>query len=386
MDIMEEQMEPIKEHIFNRFEDRTNTRIEKSVLFYFNSDWSKEDFDFIEDTGYADDLQARDFFIEGVVEQLKRLGKNYEVSDTDGILKEVKYRYANILGIELPKSVRNWIKKGNPNRAREYRKNNYDFCLALEMDYNTTEEFFLKSFLTIPFNYKDRTDAVYFYCMRHGKGYKVIKAMLDEASEFESMNSEEIQTEEIGRNIRDIDDDNEFMKYLKTHCYDKKYQFKTARMKIIDLIEKNKKLARASNINELLMKIVGHESQEEYKGIQKSDLPALFTESFPKNMEISKIVNDKEVTYEVLRKALIIMKFYNFYASRQKGSLSVQEARNDLKEFYTEVNKSMADCGFIQLYLRHPFDWYILHCAKCKEPVITFKTMISKRYLDRVDD
>jgi hypothetical protein len=99
MDIMEEEMEANKEHIFDRFEDRNNTCIEKEILFNGYSASRKKDLDSIEDTRYADDLQSCNFFVEGVVEQLNRLGKNYEVTDTEGILKEVKNRFIDILGI-----------------------------------------------------------------------------------------------------------------------------------------------------------------------------------------------------------------------------------------------------------------------------------------------
>jgi hypothetical protein len=257
------------------------------------------------------------------------------------------------------------------------------------MDTNTTAEFFLKNFLIIPFNYKDKVDAVYFYCMRHRKGIETIKTMLDEADKFESLNCDTTHTEEIGRTIRDINDDNEFMKYLKTHCYDEEYQFQTARGMIINFIEENKKLAGVNSNSDLLFEIYGYTSQSQYKdthkGISKSNLPALFTESFPKDVEISKIVNDKEVTYEVLRKALIIMEFYNYYRSRENKAVDGDKKNlmimDYLREFYDEVNGSMAECGFVQLYLRHPFDSLILFCAKSEDPIFTFKDLIDKRYL-----
>jgi hypothetical protein len=354
----------------------------------------KEDFDSIEHTKYVDDLQARNFFVEGVVEQLSRLGKNYEVTDTEGILKEVKNRFIDVLGFECPKSVKNWIKTGNVNRARKYRNNNYNFCLSLEMDPNTTAEFFLKNFLIIPFNYKDKVDAVYFYCMLHRKGIETIQNMLDEADKFESLNCDTTHTEEIGRTIRYINDDNEFMKYLKTHCYDEEYQFQTARGKVINLIEENKQLAGVSSNNALLDEIYGYKGQIQYKdkqkGISKSNLPALFTESFPKHVEISKIVKGTEVTYEVLRKALIIMEFYNYYRLKEMNPVDGDKENlmimGDLKEFYDEVNGSMAECGFIQLYLRHPFDSLILLCANTANPIGNFKDMIENRYLKMNDD
>jgi len=387
-------MEPNKEHIFNRFEDRNNTCIEKNILFNGYSVSLEEDFDIIEDTRYVDDLQGRNFFLEGVVEQLKRLGKKYEVSDTEGILIEVKNRFIDILGIECPKSVKNWIKTGNVNRTRKYRYNNYDFCLALEMDINTTREFFLKNFLISPFNYKDSVDAVYFYCMWHKKGIKTIKAMIEEADKFQTLNSDVTQTEGIGRTIIDIDGDNEFMEYLRTHCYDEKFQFQTARGKIINLIEENKQLAGVSSNNALLDEIYGYRGQIQYKdthkGISKSNLPALFTESFPKHVEISKIVNGTEVTYEVLRKALVIMEFYNYYRAKENKPVDGDKENlmimGDLREFYDEVNGSMAECGFVQLYLRHPFDSLILFCAKSAYPIVTFKNLIDKQYLEMNDD
>ena len=151
------------EHIIPELDDKNATRLVDNQLFQLDPITKQDDYDTLLHTQWIIELNERKAFLEGVA----NYSGNVDATDTEAMFAEVKNRYAK-KGIELNRAVKNWFKKSgvSPSTDQAYRRNLYDFCYALDMDYQTTAEFFLKSFLTIPFNYKDRVDAVYFYCMK----------------------------------------------------------------------------------------------------------------------------------------------------------------------------------------------------------------------------
>lgn len=162
------------DHIIPAFDNKNATRLVENQLFRLNPITMQDNYeiDTLLLTQEVIELNERKVFLEGVANYLG----NVDVNDTEAMFAEVQERYAN-KGIELKKAVKGWFRKPDvsPSTDQAYRRNLYDFCYALDMDYQTTAEFFLKSFLTIPFNYKDKDDAVYFYCMKMGRDYPSLK-------------------------------------------------------------------------------------------------------------------------------------------------------------------------------------------------------------------
>ena len=349
------------------------------------------------------EINERKAFLEGIALYLG----DFSVDDTEGMLKEVQRRYAD-KGIALPKAVKVWFQKSDvsPSIKQDHRRNLYDFCVAMGMDYITTAEFFLKSFLTIPFNYKDRIDAVYFYCMKTGRPYEIIKKMLATAESFEATNPEVSSTEFIGKHILDIETDEEFLHYLRFHCFDSNHQYETTKNKIIHLIGENKKIVpgRDRNGNELPFQDLGttknsvlldailnfrYQSLDasQRKNMKDSGLPM-----FPRDGDISNITSGShDVSSEVLRKTLILMQFYNVFRSKQRerkwtATEDLEEIQGDLWDFIDTTDGLLAECGFVQLYSRNPYDAIILFCANSPDPILHLQTFIQKRYMKNLED
>ena len=53
--------------------------------------------------------------------------------------------------------------------------------------------------------------------------------------------------------------------------------------------------------------------------------------------------------------------------------------------FADEVDTILAQCGYIQMYWRHPYDWMFGFCASTDEPLDALREIISICYTD-VDD
>ena len=323
----------------------------------------------------AMELEARPVFLEGVSARLSQLGVACTADDIELILAEVKSRYKEILGFSCPRTVQEWIKGTTPGVTN--RRNNYDLCYALEMDYRQTAVFFQKHYLSLPFIIKAKVDAVFLYCLYHRKSYSVVTELLERSKGFVSRENAHTSTSQIAAVIFDIDDDEKFLRYLSEHCYGSEQCFRLARKMIGDELEQVKRrLLRYSSKDIVspkrlgaltIRELLGEKYQKGKKYSKSRVLPKRFTESLPNDVTLGKIVNGEVASYELLRKTLALLKFNNFY--NEADNCDEDSVRGNLMDFYDELNTALIECGFAQLYVCHPFDCLLLFCANSYEPI-----------------
>jgi hypothetical protein len=411
----------------------TETRIALRKIEENLDDYSDDyEPDLLESTEYAMELDKRNSVLEGVVARFQKEGFGGDLTDVNVIIKELSKRY-NEKGIDnkIPKAVENWVKgKSFPNPA--YRKNLYNLCLVLNLNLEQTKEFFVKNYLTIPFNYKDRIDAIYYYGLRQKLTYREICALLEETDTECLEEAGCNETVSIKEDIDEIDDLDVFKDYLKNNTYSKANQYNTAYSLINELAKKNAECAKEEDqicpekmyysedekegesyynylktsgdvkIATLLRKIYGFRNQEYYiqhklKISKCESLPRRFRENFPTDEEFSRIGN-KEASPDIYRKTLIIMEFYYFFCccliafcGETHKSIddymqrSKEEIITDWKDFKLETDKILSMCGFEGLYARNPFDWLILFCAAKPDPLGTLRDLLYERYTDIAD-
>ena len=180
------------------------------------------------------------------------------------------------------------------------------------------------------------------------------------------------RTAEIGRQIAEIDDDREFLRYLSGHCCSREQQYRTARAEIIRLMDRCGK-DTASGLHE---EVMGFRYQDTLLARQKRQklLPKEFTRSLPTDRTFLDIRKGKKETYETMRKTLIILLFYDFYHAAREAAEEPDDdtVRSNAEDFYQEANEVLARCGMPLLYERHPFDRLMLFCALKKSPLDAF--------------
>lgn len=354
----------------------------------------KEIDDMLQDIDIAIELDNRKAFWEGLVKRLNVLGGNFKDSDVEEILQELKKRYKSRMGKTVPRTVKEWVRGTTPGTVN--RINNYELCYALEMDVNQTAEFFIKNYLSIPYNYKDSIDAIFFYCLLNNKAYDVIESMIEASNQFVVNDEATTDTVEIGRNISEIDSDEEFIQYISKHCYNNEQQYQVARNKIKELVQEIKEtLVDVSNedriINAIVDNVFGFSYQKNIQRNLKSrdsktryvrdtKLPKRFVESIPRNGVLSDIINGKQETYETLRKTVVILYFYTFFYDIE--NMGEDDIRSNALDFYDELNKLLFHCGFAPLYVRHPFDYLMIFCAISPDPMETFWELNALRYTE----
>ncbi|MBR4346236.1 MAG: hypothetical protein IKP75_04800 [Oscillospiraceae bacterium] len=345
--------------------------------------------DMAEGVSRAIELDKRPVFLEGLAARLTQLGTECSPQDTDIMLSEVKQRYRSVLGKPCPRTVQEWCKGRTPGITN--RQNNYDLCYALEMDYQQTAVFFQKHYLSLPFIIKARVDAVFLYCLYHRRPYCTVIKLLESSKGFVSQENAHTSTSQIADAIFDTDDDEKFLRYLSEHCYDNEQQFQLARSVIneeIDILKAGllddtaASITSPDRLNSMTIDaLFGYRYQARDKGEPVIKLPKRFTESLPNDVTLGRMINGDSISYEVLRKSLMLLKFYNYYHAaevedRARGyEPDNREINNRLLDFYDELNSTLISCGFAQLYVLHPFDCLLLYCANSYDPIQTLHAL-----------
>lgn len=328
------------------------------------------------------ELEARPVFLEGVAARLTMLGIACSADDKELMLIEIKRRYKELLGFPCPRTVQDWIRGTTPGITN--RRNNYDLCYALEMDLIQTTIFFQKHYLTIPFNVKNKVDAVFMYALHHKKPYSAVTGLLEKSKGFVSRENAHTSTSQIKSVLLEEDDDDKFLSYLSEHCYDNEQQFQLARHIINDEIAEvrntllryeSDRILSPDRLGSLTIEaLLGYKYQQRRKSNKLCKLPKRFTESLPNDVTLGKIINGETASYDLLRKTLMLLKFYNFYY--YADNFDPKTICGNLMDFYEELNKALISCGFAQLYVRHPFDCLLLYCANSYDPIDTMYCVI----------
>lgn len=394
------------------YEDQTVTQMAYGDIFALCHE--EEGFP---DKAYVEQLDTVSLFTDGILTQIRRLGYTGGSDDTAQAVSYVD-NLCQEAGVSLSRqTIKNWFTKGKADSSANGRNNIYQLCFALKMDAVQTAEFFLKCYLERPFNFKQLNEAIYFYCLNTGRTFSKAQELLAEVQGTPVMENPlaEDVTEQIGRDILLIQDDPALLRYLQENRAGFAQQNKTATQtvrQLLDACTKDANQARQSylfyeeqgevkTIDDLLSVIYGYSaratrqvktpgadgkeisvSQHIYsESIAASSFPELIRRNFPQRQQFENIDKGK-ASYDVIRKALIMLQFYHFYAGakNQKADIS-----NLMDEFVTETNQILQECGYVQLYWRNPFDWMIAYCADAPDPLEELRHLIWEFYLQKFD-
>ena len=367
---------------------------------------------------YIKNLDVVTTFYEYVLKYAKKCGYDGEDHDANKlanfIVKEGKKRNAPLSSLE---TVKNWLKSAPPSADQRGRENVYKLCFALGLNAKETKEIFFKAYLERPFNYKNIHEAVYFFCLKSGLGYSEAERIIYIIENEEIVDNPDAidVTEQIGNDLKCITDETAFIKYIRENRSGFSVQNQTAIDEIEDLREYCYGLATqeeektVDNIDSLLAVICGFHarrtkkaetnSESENKDEQKkkrekvlkksikfSDFPDAITTNFPQRQQFQNIFSGK-ATFDVIRKALIMLKFYSFFAELQMSDAEDIEYTYIFDEFVNETNGLLAKCGYVQLYWRNPYDWMFGYCANAidsdEDPLDQFRMLIEEFYLNK---
>lgn len=362
-------------------------------------------------------LESPDFksFNTGLTELMQQKGYTGNPEDADA-----KYHFLQESckknHISLTRSVvKSWFQDTRPISSRSSRENVYKLCFALNCTLEEVIDFFFHVYFECPFNFRVWQEAVYYFCFLHGLGYDVALSLCTQAENiFEAVEpvSTELlytHTRKIGYAIDKLQTTEDLLSYLKQHQNEFLAANQTAYDYADKLIQENTQLAleifqsekveqgyqarktyQQQNTDLFLLVLFDfdmHQENKERSFAKESNFPELVSSNFISKENISRILSRKKVSYDTLRKNLMILEFFNYFAHlklemEKRGEIFCCY-EEDFEVFLDELSDLLNSCGYPPLYARNPFDWLIMHCANTADnPLDEFKNAIQAYYLN----
>lgn len=346
-------------------------------------------------------------FAEGLTECIV---KNGFTGDADSVEERTAYVKARCRenNISLnPSVVKTWFTEKRPASSKSSRELVYKLCFALGLDAEKTTDFFLRVYYECPFNFRLHNELIYYYCLKNGRSYSEALSLTEKAEKFlrNSVSDEAAYefTTAIGSAIRNIRTDDELLEFISGNSREfhtdtgsrTAYRYASQLINECTILaakscensdELHHKLRRKGNID-LFISILFGEDFLSWKNTgsfsKTSKFPELIKDNFPLKMNLSKIKNGSPVSYDTMRKALIMLSFYSFFAKLFQGKDDLFCAlEGDFTDFICETNDLLYSCGYPTLYVRNPYDWLFMHCAYCEFPLVEFKNAAARYFLD----
>ena len=370
-------------------------------------------FDSIFEMPENEDVPALDYIInldyvtvfkDACLKKIKSLGCNFDSSDNDGISEFILKCFADKNIDVKEKTIKRWISKteDTPENTYNDRDTVYKICFALSMNEKETEEYLERAF-----NFKAISEAVYYFCLKNNLSYHVAQEIITEIENKESVVNPdaECMSVVIANSVDTIKNRAELVDYIVKNKEGFTRQNSTAIEKIKVLLPKCYEISTAevqhfdnskkiiTNEDELLEVIYGYAARATHNGENifkrsisdktASKFPLLIKRNFPQREQL-KNISKENASNDVIRKTLIMLNFYCFFAEAQFGNSANEKSmfENGLfDEFVDEMNATLELCGYVQLYWRNPFDWLIGYCAESSNPVDKLRDIIDELYL-----
>lgn len=310
---------------------------------------------------------------------------------------------------------RRTIKKWYEEHKMIERKTAFGLCFAFDLQVDVVNDFLRRICLTRGFDCHSIEEVVYFFAFKNGLSYaetmEIIKQV--EVVKPDKMAKEDIvYTDLIAEELETIDTAGELVSYLNENAHKFEYNNATAYEAIqtiwkdiskengIALREKKmlyipfdkdiddeqdkdtdkKRKARKridDSIWEIYLQILGLSGNyadsiykdRSIKTILKDNelLHPLAEDSFPDRDGLNKILNGEHVSYERVRKILILLVFYRFWANKALGNQHYEAGYDDVERCIFTINDNLIDAGYPLLYPGNPYDFIVLACMNAKE-------------------
>lgn len=357
---------------------------------------------------YLDQMDVGALFLNKLLVQMVNCGYEGDFEDRESAIRFLKGRCQMTDAHISRQTLNNWLSTGKIAHNTVARENIYKLCFALNMNALQTEEFFLKAYLDRPFNYKSLYETVCFFCLNHRGQYRYsdvarIKAEIEAAPSLVREESPDF-TVMIRQHLKSCVTETDLMEYWRHQSASLGPAKHTAKNEVNALLKRcyevvpddhKKKIHTPGLLLEEIFDyrargIVGGRKVHSFS-IAKSSLPDNIKLNFPDPQKMWKILKDIEnhtdkTTDDMLRKAIIALNFYAFYATEARKKKNPRKYGNPSKmpfeEFTAQLNLCLERCGYLRIYWRNPYDWMFGYCARQRDPIAVLRKIIAVCYLD----
>lgn len=380
-------------------------------------------------------------FGAGLTIVLKKSGYS---GDEDDIDEKTNYLFDQLKEIGesiCKKTVKSWFEnEKRPKIEHSSRERMYKICFALGLKIEDVYWFFNHVYFDRCFNYHEKEETVYSFCLRKGLSYKDARNIIQDIENKESYSKEEDEsevcvpfTEMVKDKVSEFESDKELIDFLVSN----KKQFETNNQSAYGMICKyweeiaqlqtkdtnglRNKVKENGDVKKEDVEKCGLFTQElgldaengqdikdkieqrslnsekisrkfflETMGIpdKKQNISCLFS-NFPDEKIFSDLLDYKKISimepykYDAIRKMLILLHFYSFWCHvKLEGACNCEQLREDYIE---EANEILYSTGYSDLYAGNPYDWIVLYSARKKNPLESLRNLIGD-LTDSVED
>lgn len=327
-------------------------------------------------------------------------------------------------GVPIPRNIKKWYSQ---HKTIE-RKTAFQICFAFHLQVNEVDDFLRRICLTRGFDCHSVEEVIYFFAFKKGLSYREAQDIIEQVELVKParMAAEDvIYTNLIVDEIDEIETAEELVVYLNENAYKFAYNNATAynaiqtiweniakqngiaiREKRLlypafnkdgeteDMQKKRKERKRVDDsIWEIYLQILGLSGNyvadfykdRSLKPIFKDNalLHPLAEDSFPDRDGLTKILRGEHVSYERVRKILILLVFYSFWAEKAVKNRSYGAEYGDTDRCILEINNHLTDAGYPMLYPGNPYDFIIFVAVNEENPLVTFREYMREMFYEK---
>ena len=345
-------------------------------------------------------------FSAAMDEFLTARGYDGAITDTNRKAAFIRQKFADA-DMTAPREIREWF-AGQPIK----RDTAFQICFAFGLDGGETDEFFRRVYARErSFNCHLVQEAIYYFCLNNGLTW--VDA-LDIQSRVQLSGEpggggEAVYTGSIISELNGLSSKEELIAWLNGNmdkftgsnvtAYETiRRLWKTAAAPDGLLVREREKLPSilddpaTGKKGGIRSGTAGLKSWDAYLAIfqlDKRDVKRLRTDrsikpildklhedvqdSFPDRQGIDLIQRGEHVSYERVRKWLVLLTFYTFWARKATDQGSYLAAPGDAGRCIASMNQFLIQSGYPELYVGNPYDWIFFYAARNEEPLPFFR-------------
>lgn len=398
-------------------------------------------------TGFLEDMSYDIFEKEDYLEEMKKMADLFRTFDNalDSFIVNHGYKgdLANAdekvlfitgklkeAGVPTPRNIKKWYTE---HKMIE-RKTAFGLCFAFGLQVDEVNDFLRRICLIRGFDCHNVEEVVYFFAFKNGLSYaeamEIVKKV--ELVKPDKMSKEDIiYTDFIAKDIDEIETVDELVLYLNNNIDKFGYNNATAYYAIQSIWEdiskedgialREKKLLYAAfdkdvdderqqdnsdkkrkgrkriddSIWEIYLQILGLSGSyadvlykdRSIKIILKDNelLHPIAENCFPDRDGLNKILNGEHVSYERVRKILILLVFYSFWANKALHRCHYEAGCEDMNRCIWVINDHLTNAGYPVLYLGNPYDFIIFVSVNTESPLMTFRDYMKEMFFNKMD-
>lgn len=337
-------------------------------------------------------------------------------------------------GVPVPRNLTRWYTEGK--RIERASAVPFQLCFAFGLNECEADDFLRRICLSRGFDCHVMDEVVYYYALKNGMSYSQAEALLSGMTVVKPgrMTDEDlVYTNLIAADIESIETPGELVNYLNENAAKFSYNNATACESIralwrdiagddekegiaanerrrlyssFDMEEEARSAYESRNsrrirkrsetsIWEIYLQMLGLSGNyvaglygaRSLKSILRDNelINPLAADAFPDRDGLNKILGGEHVSYERVRKLMIFLLFYRYFAGNAIKSGSYAATEDDGRRCISVINSNLVDANYPRLYAGNPYDFLILMASASEQPLCTFREYMRELFYEKTD-